>query len=230
MRNRTEEPMRVIGYIRASTADQRLTPDAQRHQLDGECDRRGWVLVEIVQDNGVSGSVPFDDRQGGNHALSLLADGAADVLMATRLDRLSRSVPDFVALMDLSQRDGFALVVSDMDIDTTTPNGRLVATLLSAVAQWEREMIAARTAEALAVKKAQGFRLGRPVALPEEVRARIGVEREAGETLQAIADGLNRDGIPLAQGGSQWRHSTVSAVLRSLATDAETKALREAAA
>ena len=82
-------------------------------------------------------------------------------------------------------------------------------------ARFERDRISERTREALAVKRAQGVRLGRPSTLSLEVVTRIVVEREAGSSLRAIADRLTVDGMPTAQGGQAWYASTVRKVLAS---------------
>jgi DNA invertase Pin-like site-specific DNA recombinase len=104
-----------------------------------------------------------------------------------------------------------------------------VANITSSVAQWERQIIAARTSEALQAKKARGARLGRPVTLPDDVRHRIADERAAGRTLAAIAGDLNAEAVPTARGG-RWHPSTIDKVLRSLALDAEAAAAAEVAA
>jgi DNA invertase Pin-like site-specific DNA recombinase len=90
-----------------------------------------------------------------------------------------------------------------------------VANLLATFAQFERRLIGQRTKEALAAKRAQGVRLGRPRTMPDEVVTRIVSERASDKTLQAIADGLNADRVPTAQGGRQWWPQTVAGVLRS---------------
>ena len=119
-----------------------------------------------------------------------------------------------------AERQGWALVVIDLGCDTSTASGRMVANLMATIGQWEREIIGERTSAALAVKKSQGQRLGRPVSLPDAVRYRIARERVTGSTWQAIADGLNADSVPTAKGG-QWRVSTVHKVCKSVALDAE---------
>lgn len=91
-----------------------------------------------------------------------------------------------------------------MDVDTTTPGGKLVANVMASVAEWERETIGARTRDALPTKRVQGVRLGRPRTLPLEVLQRIVAERAGGRTMRAIAEGLTTDGVPTAQGGV-WR-------------------------
>ena len=90
-----------------------------------------------------------------------------------------------------------------------------MANVLATFAQFERRLIGQRTREALAEKRRQGVRLGRPRQLSDEVVERIRLERESGQTLGAIADALNRDGVPTAQGGAQWWPSTVRAVAGS---------------
>jgi DNA invertase Pin-like site-specific DNA recombinase len=81
-------------------------------------------------------------------------------------------------------------------------------------AQLEREKIGERIREALAVKRSQGVRLGRPPSLPMKIERRIVRERRAGKPFAKIADGLNADDVPTAQGGKRWYGSTVRAVER----------------
>jgi DNA invertase Pin-like site-specific DNA recombinase len=87
--------------------------------------------------------------------------------------------------------------------------------MFASVARFERDRISERTREALAVKRAQGVRLGRPSTLPLGTVTRIVAERDAGSSLRAIADGLASDGVPTAQGGRAWHASTVRKVLAS---------------
>jgi DNA invertase Pin-like site-specific DNA recombinase len=90
---------------------------------------------------------------------------------------------------------------------------------MGAVSEWERGVIGERTKAALSAKRAQGFRLGRPVTLPNDVRQRIATERAEPRTLAAIAAGLNEDRVPTAQGGAKWYPATVRAVLASVDHD-----------
>ena len=121
---------------------------------------------------------------------------------------------------------GWAVIVLDLSIDTSTPNGELIATIIAAIAQWEARMIADRTRDALGVKRDRGEPMGRGVTLPQDVRERIGRARAHGMTLQAIADELNAASVPTAQGGRQWYPSSVQAVLRSLALEDGRRRLR----
>jgi DNA invertase Pin-like site-specific DNA recombinase len=152
-------------------------------------------------------------------ALAAVKAGEAQVLVAAKLDRFSRSVPDFALLVERAKREHWALAALDVDIDMSTPTGELMATVISAMAQYERRLIGQRTREALAARRAAGVRLGRPRLLPDVVIARIVTERRAGYSTPAIALGLNEDGVPTAHGGARWYPSTVQRVLASAARE-----------
>jgi DNA invertase Pin-like site-specific DNA recombinase len=184
---------------------------AQREAIEAECKRRGWELVDTIEDRGYSARDL--KRPGVRAALEVLERGDAGALVVAKLDRLSRSMLDFTALMAQAQKRSWALVALDAPVDTTTPAGEAMANVLATFAQFERRLIGQRTREALAVKRAQGVRLGRRPELPRRVLKRIERERKEGAPFAAIADGLNRDGVPTAHGGQRWWPSTVRAIL-----------------
>jgi DNA invertase Pin-like site-specific DNA recombinase len=207
---------RVIGYIRVSTDEQATSGaglEAQRAAILAEAERRGWHLVEMIEDAGYSGKSLR--RPGIVAALDALAHKRADTLVVAKLDRLSRSMLDFAGLMDRAAREHWALVALDVGVDTTTPSGEAMANVMATFAQFERRLIAQRTRDALAQKRLAGVRLGRPRRLPTEVLRRIVTARQEGLTLAAIADRLNTDAIATAQGGKRWYASTVSKVLQT---------------
>ena len=209
----------VVGYVRVSTEEQANTDlglEAQRAALRAECDRRGWTLVSIHEDAGLSGKA-MTNRPALIAALDQCRAGRADALVVAKLDRLSRSLPDAAALLARSTEESWRLVALDLAVDTTTPQGEVMAHIMAAFAQFERRLIGQRTRDALAVKRAQGVRLGRPRVLPSAVVERIVEARAAGTTLQGIADGLNAAGVATAQGGVRWYPGTVAAVVRSRA-------------
>jgi DNA invertase Pin-like site-specific DNA recombinase len=206
--------MRVVAYARVSTDEQAMNGAglaAQRQAIAAECERRGWEIVETIEDRGYSARDL--KRPGIQAAREALTRGEADALVVAKLDRLSRSMVDFSALMAEAQKNSWALVALDAPVDTTTPAGEAMASVLAVFAQFERRLIGQRTKEALAQKRAEGVRLGRPPALPASVVRRIKRERGKGVTLAAIAEGLNVDGISTAHEGSRWWPSTVKAVL-----------------
>jgi DNA invertase Pin-like site-specific DNA recombinase len=162
--------MRVIGYVRVSTDEQMSSGaglEAQRQATVAECRRRGWQLVEVLEDAGYSAK---DMRRPGvQQALRVLNAGEASALVVAKLDRLSRSMLDFTALTANAQKQSWALVALDCAVDTSTPAGEAMANMLATFAQFERRLISQRTREALAVKKAAGVRLGRPARVPQAV-------------------------------------------------------------
>jgi len=211
--------MDIAGYVRVSTDEQAASGagrEAQRERICDEAERRGWNVTWFI-DDGYSGAKA--DRPALQEALRGLRDGTYDMLVSAKLDRLSRSVVHLGSLLEQAEAEGWALVLLDFDVDTSKPMGRLVAHVLAAVAEFERQRIRERTREALAQVKAQGKRLGRPRQLPDEIVARVQTHRNAGMTLAQIADDLNGDQVPTAQGGRQWWPSTVAGVLRSVELD-----------
>ena len=134
------------------------------------------------------------------------------MLVVSKMDRLSRSLLDFVTIMAEAERQGWSLVALDCPADPSTPAGEAMVSVMAAFSQFERRLIGQRTREALAVKRAAGVRLGRPPAIDDAVEQRIREERASGATLRGIADHLNDDGIPTARGG-RWRASTLQRVL-----------------
>jgi DNA invertase Pin-like site-specific DNA recombinase len=173
----------------------------------------GWMLTRIEEDV-LSGRTLR--RPGLQRALEACRTGEAAGIVVAKLDRLSRSLVDFAGLLEDAQSKGFNVVALDLGVDLSTPSGKFLASVMASAAQWERDIIGQRTRDALAVKKAQGMRLGRPRVLPARVVTRIRRERERGLSLAAIANGLNRDGVGTAHGGARWYPSTVRAVLATV--------------
>lgn len=230
MAKRTRRPVRPVGsplravlYVRVSTDEQARDGhglDAQRSALVAEAERRGWEVVDVIADEGVSGARHFGTRPGGARAMELLESGSADMVASSKLDRMCRSFGDAGLLLERSKREGWRIVWLDLNLDTSTPSGELVAGVMASSAQYERRMAGQRTREALAAAKAKGVRLGRPQELGFDVVARIVDERRAGRSLPVIAAGLESDGVPTARGGARWYPSTIAAVLGSQAAAA----------
>lgn len=216
---RTAAPANTaVAYVRVSTADQAehgVGLDVQRNAIAEYAKRHGLTIVAELADEGISGSKGIDQRPGLAAAVEAVETGKAAALIVAKMDRLSRSLVDTATLINRAERAGWALVFVDVDLNMSTPAGKFAAHAMAAGNELVRGLIAERTRAALAVKKAQGVRLGRPSAVPAEVTARIVAERAAGKTLQAIADALNSEGIATARGGSMWRPSSVKAVVVS---------------
>jgi DNA invertase Pin-like site-specific DNA recombinase len=205
--------LRVLGYVRVSTTEQATSGAglaAQRATIVGECERRGWELVDVVVDDGVSAANL--DRPGFRRLLERLAEGEADGLVVAKLDRATRSVIDLSNLLGWCNRAAVDFTALDLGVDTTTPTGRLVANVMVSVAEWEREIIGQRTREALGAIRADGRAICGPSVVDQTVlSARIRAMRDEGATFQAIADALNAEGVPTLRGGALWRVSAVQA-------------------
>lgn len=207
----------LLGYVRVSTEMQAASGaglEAQRAFLQAEADRRGYEL-EIVEESEAMSGKSYLKRVALLDALYRLDSGKASALAVAKLDRLSRSVADFLAILERSRKNKWALVIGDLSLDTSTPLGEAMATITATFAQLERKRIGERTKEALAVKKAAGVQLGRPRLLDEAIRARIitsyGLERIS---LNTLATRLNDEGVLSATGG-KWYASTISQIVRS---------------
>lgn len=230
-----EAPAVVLGYARVSTAEQArsgLGLDAQRAAIDGWAAGSGAV-VEHHAENGASGMMAPDERPVLGELLGRLADPAdpAGTLAVSRLDRLGRSVVDVLDLLDRAEREGWHVVMLDVAVDTTTtPAGRMIATVMAAMARMERDMTAQRTRDALAAKKAQGARLGRPVSdATRDAAKRIAVLAAEGRSQRAIAAALTAEGWPRATpGAGPWTARAVGLALRSARLDNHAGAARAA--
>ena len=157
----------------------------------------------------------MSNRKGLQDALRRLDLGEADVLVAAKIDRVSRSTSDFARLLDQGEKKGWKLVVLDADVDTTTAAGRLLVDVVSAAASFESRRIGERQKAVNAVRRSQGKRTGQAPILPASVRLRIAADREAGKSLNAIASALNDEAVPTAKGG-RWYASTIRHVLQSI--------------
>ena len=167
--------MTTFGYARVSTDGQTLAAqDAALHAA-------GCAKVFSEKASGAK-----TDRAELRKAISRLGD--ADVLMVTRLDRLARSTRDLLNTLDeITKRGAGFKSLADSWADTTTPHGRLMLTVLGGLAEFERELIKARTGEGRTRAKAAGVHMGRPSKLtPHQQREAI-ARRDAGEVLTDIA-------------------------------------------
>ena len=203
--------MRAVGYARVSTDQQGengLGMAAQRECIATECGRRGWALAGIECD--VASGKSRKGREGLEAAVAALEAGEADVLVVCKLDRLARSLVDFAQLLERFNRAGWQLVVLDLGIDMTTPTGELVASIMAALAQWERRIISDRTKSALAQAKRQGIRLGRAAGVESDAETVALIKGLRAERLsyRAIAAELDRRAIP-APRGRGWNQETV---------------------
>lgn len=206
------EGIPVVGYVRVSTEDQGNLGaglEAQRQAITTECTRRGWHLLRVEED--VSGRT--FRRPGLQRALAACTRGEASGVIVAKLDRLSRSLIDFAALLEDAQAQGYNVVALDLGVDLSTPSGEFLANVMASAAQWERRLIGQRTREALAIRKAQGVQLGRRPYPLDDLAQRVQAMRNEGLTLAAIAETMNADGEPTLKGSPMWTRGTVHGLL-----------------
>ena len=209
--------LRAVGYVRVSTdkqGERGYGVAAQRSAILDAASQRGWALdpkADLYED--IASGKSMRGRHRFKAALDILAAGERDVLVVAKLDRMSRSLLDFAGVMARSRREGWGIVALDIGVDTSTPNGELIANIIMSMAQWERRIISQRTKDALAVVVERGGQLGRPITTDRNVEGRILSMHSSGHSLHSIARSLNEDRVPTAQGGAQWHASTVRAIV-----------------
>jgi site-specific DNA recombinase len=209
--------VQVYGYTRVSTDEQArdgVSLAMQQAKLEAYAVVKDWTLVEVIRDEGVSAKSLW--RPGLERMVAQITAKEVDVVMIYKLDRLTRSVVDLGKLLELFKRQRVDLVSLQESLDATTATGRLMMHLLASVSQWEREVIAERTRDALQHLKAQGKRYCH-AAFDEHPDAaalltQMQAERAAGRLYEAIADGLNTAGMPTVVSG-RWQGNTVQRIL-----------------
>lgn len=151
---------RAAIYARVSTNDQ--TTENQLLGLQQIAERRGWTVVEVYSDNGVSGAKSRAKRPALDRLLKDASRRKFDIVMCWAIDRLGRSLADLLSTIQHLESCGVDLYLDQQNIDTTTPMGRLVFQITGAFAEFERGMIRERVKAGLQRAKARGQRLGRP--------------------------------------------------------------------
>lgn len=182
----------LIGYARTSTLDQRASIEAQVRDLTA-------VGCEKVFSEQVS-SVDVANREQLALALDFVREG--DTLAVTKLDRLARSVSHLLSIVDTLNRKGVALRILGMGIDTATPTGKLMLTVLGGIAEFEREIMLERQREGVARAKAEGKYKGRkPTAMAQADDVRRLKAEGVGATEIATRLGIGRASVYRALAG-----------------------------
>jgi len=178
--------MTDYGYVRGSTDSQDMA--GQFHRLAEAGIPRGRVFA----DNGTSGMKPAMERPRFAALWAQLVPG--DTVTVPELSRIGRSTKDVLATVEDFETAGVGLRILDLALDTTTPTGRMVVTVLAAVARLERDLISERTTAALAARKAAGVKLGGPRKLNAGQAGAVRKMRAAGASIADIcaATGVSR--------------------------------------
>ena len=218
----------VVGYIRVSTDEQTLGPEAQHAALTQWCAAHGAELAAVHADQGISGAAALDKRPGLLAALAALKTHGAGVLLVAKRDRLARD-PIVSAMVEAAAaRAGATVRAADGAGDGDGPADVLMRRIVDAFAEYERLLIKARTRAALAVKKRRNERVGEPCygwklaadgvhlepdPTEQTIVARVQQDRAAGLTLRAIAERLAAAGLAPRRGG-RWHPQTLANVAK----------------
>jgi DNA invertase Pin-like site-specific DNA recombinase len=209
----------VIGYCREKPHEFQplaLNLKDQEKAIRKECTKRGYELVALYSDAGLPET---QGRPALSAALASLNDGNGSILMVTKLDRLTRSMHVAARVLASAERGGWAIVALDSAVDTTSTEGSALIQVLALFDEMERKLLGEREVKPEFTIRRPPPRLGRPSTLSPDIVERIVEQRKNGATWAAIADQLNEDAVPTAQGGKQWYPATV----RHVANAAEAK-------
>lgn len=214
----TEDLGLALLYARVSTqlqVNDGVSLDVQERQLQQAAELAGFTDIELVREEGRSGK-SISGRPALTETLKRLDAGEAQALFVTRIDRLARSTQDFLSIVDRANKNGWRLVMLDLNLDTSSYQGRFVVTIMSALAEMERGIIAERQRDVHKDRRARGIvwgvDMGPKNKTPEEIKQRVLSERASGASFKTIADGLNRDEIP-TQNLRKWYPTTVKNLL-----------------
>ncbi len=227
--------MKAIGYTRCSTheqADSGLGLDVQTERIRAYCMLKGLVVLDIITDAGVSGGKSLASRDGGQELLNTIRKRKADAVVMLKLDRMFRNAGDCLTTVEKWERSGVALHVVDLGgnaIDTTSAAGRFMLVILAGAAEMERNLTRERTRSAMAVKRANGQRVGAvpygfdvaddgvtlvPNEAEQAVIQDIRAMRSKGLTLERIAEALTEGGVPTKTGRSRrWTHQAIARII-----------------
>lgn len=201
-------------YARVSTqmqANDGMSLGAQERELRRAAEQAGFTEIELLREEGRSGK-SIQGRPVLREALDRLDRGDAAAIFVTRIDRLARSTKDFLSIVDRANANGWRIVMLDLNLDTASYQGRFVVTIMSALAEMERGIIAERQKDVHKDRREKGLQwgvdLGPKQMISDELYSKIQEYRALGMSYRLIADRLNKDGIQTAF-GKKWHPATV---------------------
>ncbi|MBI1651157.1 resolvase [Hyphomicrobium sulfonivorans] len=166
--------LRVALYARVSTAEQ--TTANQLAELQAWAKRAGHEVVQVFEDAGISGAKGRDKRPGFDAMLKAATRREFDMLAVWSSDRLGRSMPDLIEVLQMIRGTGLALYIHTQALDTSTPSGRALFQMLGVFAELERELIVARVHAGISRARSAGVKFGRPrkgKTTEAEIRAQL---------------------------------------------------------
>lgn len=222
--------MKIAGYVRVSTQDQATkgqSLEVQRELIERYVQLHDLGEVEFYVDGGISGGKPLAKRTAGARLLEAIEAGTIDTVIATKIDRLGRSLLDVMQLVQLLEKKGVNLVLLDLNVDTQSVQGKFMLQILSSFAEMERGLIRERTLQTMQHLK-QNHKIYGNVPLSfnrvgkdlvpnmdeMQIVQRIFNMKAEGVSLNGIAKTLNNEGIKGKQGG-KFHHTTIKTILNN---------------
>lgn len=219
-------PVVAIAYVRVSTDEQRLGPEAQRAQIEAWAAREGVHVVAWHVDQGVSGASTVDERPGLLGAIAGLREHGAGVLVVAKRDRVARDVVIAAGVERAAASNGARLVSAAGEGNGDAPADQFMRGVIDCAAQYERGLIRARTKAALAAKAARGEvvgsvpfgfrREGDKLVASEAEQSVVARAREIHGSLRAIAAQLAAEGH-FSRTGRAFAASQVARMLSRVA-------------
>lgn len=203
-----------------------MSLDAQRARIEAWSEATEVTLLDVVEDGAVSGTRPLGEREGGARIARLLEQRRpeADAVVITRLDRLGRNAAESLGHLRSFANGRVGLISLADRLDLTTPSGRAAASISAVFSELERDLIGARTAEALSRLQVQGrvygptpfgFHRSGDRLIPDTDQQRVIREivelRASRCSFREIASWLNNEGIPAKKGG-RWSAMSVRSI------------------
>lgn len=179
---------RAAIYARVSTVGNGQSPEMQLRELHEYCQRRGWQIAGEYTDAGVSGAK--DSRPELNRLIADSHRRRFDIVCVWKFDRFARSVSHLLRALETFKALGIEFCSYSEQLDTSTPAGKMVFTVLGAVAELERSLIAERVRAGLRNAKAKGKKIGRPRASAAVDQAKVSELRAAGQSWRSISKQL----------------------------------------
>jgi len=179
--------MKVAAYARVSTNNHHQDPEVQLRDIRAFCEYKGWEIAETYVDKGISGTKA--SRPELNRMMADAAEKKFDAVVVWKFDRFARSASHMLKALEVFQTSGVAFVSTTENINTSTPMGKMVFTVIAAVAEMERSNTVERIHAGLRNARAKGTKLGRRFQYQIDlaaVRERIA----SGESVRGIAKTL----------------------------------------
>jgi DNA invertase Pin-like site-specific DNA recombinase len=168
--------MRAVIYSRTSTSAQ--STGIQLEALNEMVKRSGYDLVDTIQDEGVSGTKRGTDRSGMKKVMMMVNQRKVDVVLVYSVDRIGRKLSDVISIAEQFSDKGVGLIIHKNGIDTTTTHGKHMFSFFALIAEMERDFIASRVADGVALARSKGKQIGRAKTSKEKEQQIINLRKQ----------------------------------------------------